>query len=257
MRESRPGVLMRRTIRRQFLFLRAYAIVTSLVLVVLAAAAFRQVGEVQKLGEVTVTRLNVVDADGTLRMVIAGKDRMHPGVMDGKVIDRPRPVAGMIFFNDEGDEVGGLTYTGRERNGVRSANAGLMFDQLKQDQTIGFSYSESNGRRTAGFQVWDRPDSRLSELIEKLNNANKIQDRAERDAAIAAVRASAQPGPRRVFVGKTADRSATVSLADAQGKPRLNLTVDPAGNPRIEFLDDQGKVVLRLPAASASTGGGR
>jgi hypothetical protein len=88
---------------------------------------------------------------------------------------------------------------------------------------------------------------RLSELIEQLNNANKIQDRAARDAALAAVRAASPPGPRRVFVGKTADRSATVSLSDPQGKPRLTLTVDSAGNPRIEFLDENGKVVARLP----------
>jgi hypothetical protein len=236
---------MRHSIRLQLRFLRVYAVVNSLVLVVLATGAFRQAA--QKFDEITVQRLNVADADGTLRMVISNKDRMHPGVLDGKTIDRPRPVAGILFFNDEGDEVGGLTFTGRETNGVRQANAGIMFDQLKQDQTIGFSYSEGSGRRTAGFQVWDRSDSRLSELIQKLNDANRIADAKDREAAIAAVRASAPPGPRRVFVGKNAERAATVSLADADGKPRLTLTVDAGGNPRIEFLDQQGKIVARLP----------
>ena len=47
------------------------------------------------------------------------------------------PVAGMLFFNDEGDEVGGLTYTGRATDTTRRANAGIMFDQLNQDQTVG------------------------------------------------------------------------------------------------------------------------
>ena len=89
----------------------------------------------------------------------------------------------MLFFNDEGDEVGGLTYTGREANGTRRADAGLMFGQLKQDQTIGISYSEGNGRRTAGLTVWDRSDTRLGDLIEKLNAANRMTDRVERDAA--------------------------------------------------------------------------
>src|SRR5262245_58516150 len=181
---------MRRSIRRQLRILRAYAVVNSLVLVVLAAAAFRQAPTTTPT-ELTVTRLNVVDANGTLRMVIAGKDRMHPGVMDGKTIDRPRPVAGMLFFNDEGDEVGGLTYTGREQSGSRRADAGLMFDQLKQDQTIGLSYTEGNGRRSAGFQVWDRADSHLSELIEKINAANTIQNKAARDAEMAKIRAAA------------------------------------------------------------------
>jgi hypothetical protein len=237
------------SVRRQLRFLRLYAIVNSIVLVVLATAAFRQSGP-QKFDQITAQRIDIVDANGTLRMVISNKDRMHPGVMDGKTIDRPRPVAGMLFFNDEGDEVGGLTYTGREADGTRRADAGLMFDQLKQDQTIGFSYTESNGRRTAGFQVWDRADSHLSVLIEQLNAANKIQDRTEREAAIAKIRATAPPGPRRLFIGKNGDRAATVSLADANGKPRLTLTVDPTGNPRIEFLDEQGKVVARMPDKS-------
>ena len=235
------------SLRRQLRALRVYAALNTIVLAVLATAAFRQATP-QRFEEISLQRLNVVDADGTLRLVISNKDRMHPGQMDGKVIDRPRPVAGMLFFNEEGDEVGGLTFTGREVNGVRQANAGLMFDQFKQDQTIGFSYSEGNGRRSAGFQVWDRSDTRLSELIDKLNAANQIDDRAARDKAIAAIRASAPPGPRRVFVGQNADKAATISLADGNGKPRLTLTVDPAGNPRIEFLDEAGKVVSRVPA---------
>ena len=133
-------------------------------------------------------------------------------------------------------------------NGARQANAGLMFDQLKQDQTIGISYNESNGHRSAGFQVWDRSDTvRLSELIAKLNAANKIPAGAERDKAIADIRSTAPPGPRRIFMGKAQDKSATLVLADAAGKPRLTLTVDATGNPRIEFLDDRGKVIARIP----------
>ena len=235
------------SLRRQLRVLRAYALLNTLVMVVLATAAFRQ-STPQKFDELNAQRINIVDADGTLRMVISNKDRMHPGVIDGKTIDRPRPVAGMLFFNDEGDEVGGLTFTGRlMADGTRQANAGLMFDQLKQDQTIGFSYSEGGGRRSAGFQVWDRSDSPISALIEKLNAANKIADRAARDAELAKIRAAAPPGPRRLFVGKNADKAALVSLADADGKPRLTLTVDAAGNPRIEFLDAAGKVLSRLP----------
>ena len=240
---------MRHSLRRQFLFLRAYAVGTSLVLIAVAVAAFRQASSVKSGDELTVQRLNIVDANGTLRMVLAGKDRMHPGVMDGVTIDRPRPVAGMLFFNDEGDEVGGLTYTGTLAGGRGRANAGLMFDQLKQDQTIGFSYSENNGRRSAGLEVWDRSDTvRLSELIKRLNDANKLPAGAERDAALANIRSTAPPGPRRVFVGKTQDKAATIVLSDAQGKPRLRLAVDADGNPRLEFLDETGKVVERIPA---------
>src|SRR5207253_2346250 len=110
-------------------------------------------------------RINVVDANGTLRLVMSNKDRMHPGVMDGITVDRPRPVAGLIFFNDEGDEVGGLTTHGGIVNGQRSADSRMMFDQLKQDQIIGFHYGEGAGQRTAALEVWDRSDRPLSEMI--------------------------------------------------------------------------------------------
>jgi hypothetical protein len=236
---------MRHSLRRQFLFLRAWALASSLALVVIAAAAFRQSATSV---EMTVQRLNIVDANGTLRMVLAGKDRMHPGVMDGVTIDRPRPVAGMLFFNDEGDEVGGLTYTGTMTNGRGRANAGIMFDQIKQDQTVGITYSEANGQRSAGLQVWDRSDTvRLSELITKLNAANKLPAGAERDKALADIRSTAPPGPRRVFVGKTQDKASAIVLADGQGKPRITLMVDATGNPRIELLDEAGKVIARIP----------
>ncbi|HJR58909.1 MAG TPA: hypothetical protein VJ813_05925, partial [Vicinamibacterales bacterium] len=186
---------MHRSLRREIRLLRGYAITSSLVLVVLCTAAFRQTTITRTFDEITIGRMNVVDADGTLRLVISNKDRMHPGVIDGKTIDRPRPVAGLLFFNESGDEVGGLTFTGREVNGTRRANAGMMFDQFKQDQTIGISYSETDGRRTAGLQVWDRSDTPLGELVDKLNAANKIADRAEREQAVAAVRAAAPPAP--------------------------------------------------------------
>ena len=240
---------MRRTLRRDLRLLQAYVLVSSLAFVFLAVAALaHQPAAAQKIDELTVQRLNVVDANGTLRLVLSNKDRMHPGVMDGVTINRPRPVAGLIFFNDEGDEVGGLAYSGEERNGQRRANAQLAFDQLKQDQTVAISYSETNGQRSAGLQVWDRADTHLSELIKKLNDANAIPDPGAREKAVQAARASAPPGPRRVFVGKATDRAATVSLADATGKPRLTLKVEADGTASIEFLDSDGKTVRRLTA---------
>jgi hypothetical protein len=171
---------------------------------------------------------------------------MHPGVMDGKTINRPRPVAGLLFFNDEGDEVGGLAVTGQVTNGQRRANAIFAFDQLKQDQTIALTYNERDGQRMAGLQVWDRSDRPLSEFIDTLNAANALTDPTARDAAVKAARASAPPAPRRVFVGKNTDRSATVSLADGEGRPRLTLRVEADGRSSIEFLDAEGKVVERV-----------
>jgi hypothetical protein len=129
-----------------------------------------QPGAAQTIDELTVQRINVVDANGTLRLVIANKDRMHPGVMDGVTINRPRPVAGLIFFNDEGDEVGGLAYSGQEANGERRASAQLAFDQLKQDQTVAISYSGEQRpaqRRLAGVGSIRRAVERVDSQAER------------------------------------------------------------------------------------------
>ena len=238
---------MRTSLRRQLRILQIYAVASFAVAAFVFLTAFAQ-SPTQRIDELTVQRLNVVDANGTLRFVLSNKDRMHPGVMDGVTIQRPRPVAGMLFFNDEGDEVGGLTYTGTDDNG-RRANAGIMFDQLKQDQTIGIQYSENNGQRSAGLTVWDRSEQPLSDLIKGLNAANALPEGPARDEAIKAVRAKAPAGPRRLFVGKNTDKASTVSLADANGKPRLVLTVAADGAASIDFLDADGKTVQRIPAS--------
>jgi hypothetical protein len=240
---------MSRSIRRQLRFLQAQAAATLVAGVVLAVAAFTQPAKTQSLGEITAERVNIVDADGTLRLVISNRDRMHPGVIGGKVVQRQRPYAGLLFFNDQGDEAGGLTLRGREQDGKRLANAGIMFDQLGQDQTIGFDYSEEDGTRTAAFKVWDRPAVPLSELVDQLNAANAIPDRTEREAAVARVRSNAPKAAQRLFVGKTRDRAARVVLSDAQGRNRLALSVDAEGRSSIEFLDENGKVVQRVGPA--------
>jgi hypothetical protein len=239
---------MKRGIRRRVRALQAYAAGASVIIVFLTSAGMAQREDKQRIEELTVQRINVVDANGTLRLVISNKDRMHPGVIDGKTLNRPRPDAGLLFFNDVGDEVGGLTYAGREANGQARAGSGLTFDQWKQDQTIGLQYIDEGGQRSAGLQIWDRSDTqRLSELIDRLNAANAIADPAARLAAVQAVRASAQPAPRRLFAGKDRDRASVVTLADANGKNRLVLKVDAGGAASIEFLDANGKVTDRLP----------
>ncbi len=53
---------------------------------------------------------------------------------------------------------------------------------------------------------------------------------------------------QRVFVGKTREKAAILSLSDLQGRSRLQLTVDAQGVAKIEFLDQKGNVVQRLPA---------
>ncbi|MGY4395730.1 hypothetical protein ACVWZA_000891 [Sphingomonas sp. UYAg733] len=200
--------------------------------------------------EVSVKRLNIVEPNGKYRLVLANSERFPGLFMEGKEYKHhSRSGGGMLFFNDEGDEVGGLTYGSNSAGGQRSANAGLMFDQYKQDQTVGLLYSESGGRRTAGLRVWDRPDYSIKPLMEMSDRAARAATDAEKQKIRSEMQAFANAngggGAERVFAGKAID-DAIVRLADKSGKPRLLLKVGADGMPSIEFLDPQGKVVKRI-----------
>src|SRR4029450_10167607 len=67
-----------------------------------------------KFDEINVHRINVYEPDGTLPMVISNKARFPGLIIRGKEYPHPRPQAGMLFFNDEGTENGGLIFGGRK-----------------------------------------------------------------------------------------------------------------------------------------------
>jgi hypothetical protein len=149
----------------------------------------------------------------------------------------------MIFYNGEGDEVGGLIFDGKRENGVASAGAGMLFDRFKQDQIVGITYDEGKGRYSAGFHVWDRPDTPLSALMGRLDAIQAMKTNEEKEKAYKAIADEGLAGAARVFIGRSSDESAKVVLSDKNGKPRLVLAVDAGGAPSIQMLDENGKVV--------------
>lgn len=200
--------------------------------------------------EISVKRINIVEPDGKYRLVLANSERFPGLFMEGKEYKHhSRDGGGMLFFNDEGDEVGGLTFGSKAAGGDRRASGSLMFDQYKQDQTVGIQYNEANGKRTAGLRVWDRPDWSIKPLMEMSAEAAAAPDEAGKNRIREEMRAYAMAnggaGAERFFAGKALENT-IVRLADKSGKPRLLLKVDAKGEPSIEFLDDTGKVVKRI-----------
>ena len=145
-----------------------------------------------------------------------------------------------------GDEVGGLIFTGRQVNGMPSASGSLTFDQFKQDQTVALQYVDQNGRRRAGLEIIDRPQTSLSVmagLIEKHDAAATPDERAALTKQITAV---GQQSMQRMFAGRDLEGRSSVVLSDVQGRPRLRLQVEPEGAARIQFLNTTGGVVREI-----------
>lgn len=189
-----------------------YASVVSTTL--LAAVLLGAKAEPKHFDEVSVHRLNVVEPDRTLRMVIADKDRLPPVIIKGKErpeMGEPRPQAGMLFYNDEGSESGGLIFGGRmnDKGQVVDSGGSLSFDRYGAGQTIQLAGVDDQENHFAGLQVSD-------------------------------------VGGQRVWAGRDGKGVASFSLAAADGKERVRLQVAADGKASIVFLDNTGKVLQTL-----------
>jgi len=238
-------------LRKEIHFLKIYAAALTAMCIAGVICGFTWANEKMKFDEIDVGRINIVEKDGTVKMIISNKDRAPDAIIGGRAYPRQGGNSpGIIFFNDKGDECGGLTFSGDDRSGSSRAGSVLLFDQLNNDQTVGIMYGESAGKRNAGLHVWDRSDTHITKLIEKLDTIRAMKDGPEKTEAMKKARESGEFGAQRVFVGKDSDKNASVMLFDAKGKPRIRMSVDAAGAARLEFLDEAGKVSYALPDSS-------
>lgn len=209
----------------------------------------------QKFGEIDVERINIVEADGKLRMVISNQKRQHMGVANGKPIERDylRP-PGIIFFNHLGDEMGGLVFgdNSTKSDGSSGQQGWMSWDKLRNDQIFAAYYDEDrSGAYETGMKLWNRPNMTIDEQKTRYGATREITDPEQRKAAVQAMFAKGELTSERLFIGKRKDNSAELVMSDIAGKPRIRMQVLANGAPKLEFLDDTGKVMAGLPEKEA------
>src|SRR5690242_4781476 len=214
-------------LRRDVRWLQLYALGSTAAFAMLALAAFRQprVAGKTKFDEIDVERINVVEKDGKLRLVISNRDRSPGPIAYGKPFGYPggsRP--GMIFFNDEGSENGGLTFTGKQdADGKYTSSVHMSFDQYNEDQVVVLNYTDENGVQRKGLQILDRANVPILDLVKQQEALQKMPAGPAKDSA---TKKFMEPRPgeplaaQRVFVGRDRSKSALVLLSDKMGHPR-------------------------------------
>jgi hypothetical protein len=235
-------------------FLVAYSALVTLAFAVSVSMGFvgtaRSSGKITEFDRIRVHRIDVVEPDGTPRLIIA--DRMeYPGSFyHGREIDRPdrRDSAGMLFINDEGTEDGGLIYGGATTDGKRSSFSHLSFDQYEQDQTVVMGTAlNSDGSRTAGISLNDMPDQSITpDDYAEVQRIKGMPHGAQRAAAWAAYQKKHPFGQERASLEREADGSVGLALKDKDGRVRLQLKVETDGSPIIELVNEEGKTQKRI-----------
>lgn len=189
-----------------------YASLTSTVLLGIVLLGAKQPRNAT-FDELHVQRIDVVEPDGTTRMVLSNKNRLPPVVIKGQErpeMGEPRPQAGLIFYNDEGTENGGLIFGGKrnEKGEIVDSGGSLSFDKYGAGQIVQLAGIDDKEDRFAGLGVSD--------------------------------------GKRRVWIGREGEGVASVALSGADGKKRIVMKVAPDGTPSLAFYDAQGHVLQEL-----------
>jgi hypothetical protein len=166
----------------------------------------------------TVQRINVNDVNGKTRFVIANGSRFPDVEVHGKVYPRSiNDTAGMVFFDGQGKETGGLGLA--KLNGDDIAN--FTFDyayQLTDGIRIVKRESPDGARWQAGFEILDR---------RPVNSSDESSQGIQRIAL------------------EDQNHNARLVISDTQGHPRIRIGVDETGTPAIEMLGPDGKSVYR------------
>lgn len=229
--------------KKENFILKIYSISLTLVLVFILVLYFKSDSSSQKFDEITVERINIVEADGTLKMVISNQERQHPGMIDGKKFDDRERSPGIIFFNEEQDEVGGLMYSGNKEEG---ANLVLSIDQYKNDQIMQLMQSTNkDGDNRYGLQLWERDKNLTIPLLQKtMDSLDKEGYNYRRKLEYLKRKNGGEPiNEPRLFIGRNYNRETGLFIQDKYGNDRLRFYIDSDNIPKLEVLDENGKLI--------------
>ncbi|MEP7322712.1 MAG: hypothetical protein ABI761_12370 [Saprospiraceae bacterium] len=219
--------------------------------------AFRQNNRPQNFTEINVERINVLGSTGKPVLVISNQRLMPGPTMNGKtydrdVIDGRKYMAGMTFFNDLGDEVGGLQYAGIKKDSTGYSAVGhLSFDQWHQNQVMALDYNDHSGNKYVGMRIWDRPtNTTFDHTLDLINEIRLSEGNKPKLDSLYRLWSEAKDrgenGTERLFVGSK-NEIAQIQLKDKKGNIRAKLYVDESGEAKLEFLNQQGEKIAVFP----------
>lgn len=226
-----------------------YAIASSILLVILVLGAFMQPPS-NRFQVIDAERINVVGPDGRYAVVISNAERMPGNIMNGRERKDGRRGAGLLFYNADGNEAGGLVNDSERRDTTVRAFGQLSLDRFESDQVATLRYLESSDGWEAGLQVSHYPRHNLAEWHAARDSIDRLPTPGARDSALRALRRRFVREGKweipRLFAGERG-KTAVIELRDMSGRERMRLVVDSAGMPRLELLDEKGTVVDRMP----------
>lgn len=242
---------------KELIFLRTFAATAAISTSILLFSSFKSNSN-QKFETIDVQRINVVEADGTVKLVITNAGLFPNG--EEKINGRPTNVtrkkrAGMLFYNEDGIECGGLIYDGEKKENGHSAGLSLTFDQYDGDQVMQLLTTDSqrgDERFVSSSLVFnDRPrresQEKTAEIMMELAELRKSDPETFKQKYAAYQAQELIGGAPRIMLGKSRSQNNGLFLFDEQGIPRAMFYLDKDNNPKLEAYDAEGNVISSWP----------
>jgi len=229
---------------KQTKFLKYYSAALTLIIIAGFSLAFTNNGRHARFKQIDVERINVIETTGKLKMVISNDELQHPGIIDGKTLPKRARSAGIIFFNTDGDECGGLVYDGSKKE----AGFVLSIDKYQNDQIMQLQYNEgindSGLHRSYGLKLWDRPDNfTAGQLMAAFDSLLKLNNKQALENGVANLKTNNLLGQERLFVGKNDANQVGLFIKDKNGRPRIKLYVDDNNQVVLHALNENGEIL--------------
>jgi hypothetical protein len=234
-------------------FLVIYSGLLTVLFVVGAYLVFDHGGPMASFDRIRVHRIDIVEPDGTPRLILSNRASYPGSLFHGTETPRPdrRDSAGMLMMNDEGTEDGGFIWGGLSKDGKPMSFSHLSFDQYEQDQTLNLEASFQNGEHFTAIRLNDVPDVPITPgLISEYDTLLALPAGEKKQRAMTAFAQRHPASHRRAALERLEDNSVALTLSDTEGRPRLRLKVANDGKPLVEFLDEAGKVTKTVSPTS-------
>ncbi len=242
---------------RELVFLRAFAIATVVGVFFITSSGFNKTGK-QKFSEIDVERINIIEKDGTVKMIITNVDRFPHGkdTINNRATNVGRKKrSGMLFFNEEGIECGGFIYDGRKTANGHSSGLSLTYDQYDGDQVMQLLMQDDKTgderfvRSSLAFidQPLKETQQKRDEINRELDELGKKDRKAMQEKYNEYKKQGLVGTVPRMVLGKTMSESNGLFLFDDKGKPRAMFYVDKDNSAKLDFFDEKGKTIASFP----------
>ena len=242
---------------KELVFLRAFAATTVLGMIFIISPSFKS-NTRQKIAELDVERINVVEKDGTVKLIITNAGRFPNGKeqVNGRPTNEDRKKrSGMLFFNEDGIECGGFIYDGKKTGSNHSSGLSLTYDQYDGDQVMQLltqDFREGDKRLvTSGLMFNDRParesQAKTAAIMKELNELGRKDPKAMEEKYREYEKQGWLGGAPRVMLGKSRSENNGLFLFDDKGMPRAMFYVDKNNNAKLDFFDEKGNIIASFP----------